>query len=175
MDFTYLETKRLKLRLVDQKVLDYIFGQYNQEELYQFFGDEIAEKEIKRYKGGASTFNRTFLYFQMLDKQTDQLIGWCGFHTWYLEHKRAEIGYMLFHSENMNRGLMSEVMEPVIEYGFHQMFLHRIEAFVGPYNTASLRLMRKFGFEEEGRLKEHYFRDGIYEDSIVFGLLKPQK
>lgn len=175
MKFTYLNTERLKLRLLDQQVWDHVFSNYDQEELTHFFGESAVEKETKRNEGGTSTFNRTFLYFHMLDKNTDELIGWCGFHTWYTDHKRAEIGYVIFEEENMSKGYMSEALTAVIKYGFEEMYLHRIEAFVGPYNSASLRLMRKFKFEEEGRLKEHYFRDGIYEDSVVFGLLRPQK
>ncbi|MCB9189132.1 MAG: GNAT family N-acetyltransferase [Flavobacteriales bacterium] len=174
MEFTYITTDRLKLRLVNQEVLDGIFKNYAEKEIIEFFGESAAEKEIQRYKEGASMFNRTFLYFHLLDKNTDELIGWCGYHTWYLEHKRAEIGYTIYDDNHREKGYMSEALTAVIEYGFHEMYLHRIEALVGPYNRASLRLMKKFGFNEEGRLKEHYYTGGIYEDSIVFGLIKPQ-
>jgi ribosomal-protein-alanine N-acetyltransferase len=69
---------------------------------------------------------------------------------------------------------MSEVLPEVIRYGFTTMKLHRIEAMVGPNNGASLRLMQKFGFRHEGHLKAHYLRNGIYEDSVVFGLLRSE-
>lgn len=175
MEFEFLHTDRLNLRLVDQEVMDKVFATYAHDELVSFFGKTIAEKEIERYHGGTSMYKRTFLYFQMLLKDSNELIGWCGYHTWYTNHSRAEIGYMLFDEKHMDKGYMSEAMKTVIDYGFHKMGLHRIEAMVGLFNRPSLRLLHKFGFEEEGRLKEHYFTGGIYEDSLVFGLIKPQK
>lgn len=55
-----------------------------------------------------------------------------------------------------------------------QMQLNRVEAMIGPGNTASIRLVKKFGFVEEGRLRGHYCKKGTIEDSLVFGLLKAE-
>ena len=52
------------------------------------------------------------------------------------------------------------------------MGLNRIEAFVSPANEPSLRLLRGFGFAEEGRLRGHYCKNGMIEDSLCFGLLR---
>ena len=98
-------------------------------------------------------------------------IGWCGYHTWYTPHRRAEIGYQIA-EEYQNRGLMKEALVPIIDYGLNKMNLQRIEAYVGEENTASLRLMEIFEFKKEGLLKKHYNIDGINVDSLVFGLLK---
>lgn len=173
MEFKHLETDRLKLRMVDLEVFDYVFNTYSKEEIIKFFGEEEAEKETKRHQGRASMYNRSFLYFQMIIKEYNELIGWCGYHTWYTDHDRAEIGYKIFDKKHMDQGYMGEALKAVIEYGFHEMYLHRIEALVGLYNRPSLRLLNKNGFKEEGRLKEHYFNGGIYEDSLIYGLIKP--
>ena len=55
------------------------------------------------------------------------------------------------------KGLMSEAVEAIIDYGFNALRLHRIEAFIGPDNVASLRLIKKMHFVQEGILREHYF------------------
>ena len=89
----------------------------------------------------------------------------------YPDHFRAEFGYWLFSEEVKNKGYMSEVAQPIITYGFEKMNLHRIEAMVGPYNIASLKIIEKLGFSKEGLMKAHYLRDGIFEDSLVFALI----
>jgi RimJ/RimL family protein N-acetyltransferase len=48
----------------------------------------------------------------------------------------------------------------------------RIEAEVMPENFASIRLLRKLGFEEEGVLHERSFWQGAFHDLVVFALLK---
>ncbi len=136
--------------------------------------EEDTQLEKEKYKAGFSTFNKTFLYFQIIDKKSDEIIGWCGYHTWYTSHDRAEIGYILFDEEAKGKGYMTEVMTPILAYGFGKMNLHRVEAFVGKENVPSLKLMSNFGFTQEGHLKEHYLKNGVYEDSLVFSLLKSE-
>ncbi len=44
-------------------------------------------------------------YHQLIDKKTNKVIGWCGFHTWYTDHNRAEIGYGLFDDNYIIKGI----------------------------------------------------------------------
>lgn len=120
---------------------------------------------------GYSMFNKSLVYFKLIDKVTSKVIGECGFHTWYTKHNRAEVGYKLFFDEYKRKGFMKEALAAVIDYGFTVMQLHRIEAMIGPDNEASLKLIAAFNFKEEGVLRQHYFTNNRYEDSVVFGLL----
>jgi ribosomal-protein-alanine N-acetyltransferase len=177
MHFDTLSTRRLTLRKLTPDVFHFIYRHYDDAALKKFFhlpSDEALQKERDKYSRGISTFNRSFLYFQIIDSTSGEIIGWCGFHTWYTDHDRAEIGYMLTDDNYKAKGIMSEAMAPVIAYGFQQMNLHRIEAFIGPDNVPSLKLAKKFGFREEGRLREHYFKSNVHEDSLVFSLLKAE-
>ena len=66
---------------------------------------------------------------------------------------------------------MKEALPVVLDYGFNIMGLKRVEAFLSLENEASLRLIKSFGFKEEGSLREHYFTGGHMEDSSIFSLL----
>lgn len=168
-------TQRLTLRLVEQAILSYRFFHDSDEELMSFLGlkthEELAKERVK-FEGGLATHNKKFLYFMLLESNSDKVIGWCGFHTWYTDHFRAEIGYGLFEEKFKQQGLMTEAMVFIVPFGFDVMKLTRIEAFIGSDNDASIRLARKFGFQKEGLLRGHYYNKGIAEDSEVFGLLK---
>lgn len=175
MEFQTISTKRLILRLITPEVFDYIFEYYSDEQLMEFLHCEditALEKEKSRYQKGFTMFNKSFLFFHILEKTTEKMIGWCGFHTWYFEHDRAEIGYILYADGFKGNGLMSEAIIPIIKYGFEEMNLNRIEAFVGPENVPSLKLMHKMNFVQEGYLRQHYKKNGVIEDSVVFSLLK---
>lgn len=67
---------------------------------------------------------------------------------------------------------MSEALEAIIAYGFSELNLNRIEALVAPGNVPSIRLLVKNNFIQEAVLKQHYFHEGKFEDSIVFALLR---
>ncbi len=177
MTFDTLPTERLLLRAMTPETYRHAFTTYTDEELKFFFGlhtDEELVQKKSMYNNGLTTFNKSFLYFQLLKKDTEENIGWCGFHTYYTQHARAELGYVLTAEVERAKGYMREALPYVIEYGFETMNLHRIEAFVGPTNTPSLKLIEQIGFRKEGHLKEHYFKNGIAEDSILYGLLKSE-
>lgn len=177
MQFELLETERLRLRKVTPEVYAHVFDVFDDEELQHFFGhpnQEEVKKEFNRFRNGLTTFNKTFLLFHLLEKNSGRNIGSCGFHTWYTDHARAEIFYMLTDESLRNTGLMREAMETVVRYGFEVMQLNRIEAFISPTNVPSLQLVKGFHFRQEGHLRQHYCKNNVHEDSLVFGLLREE-
>ncbi|AXG74820.1 N-acetyltransferase [Flavobacterium arcticum] len=179
MKFKEISTKRLKLRIVTPEVYSYVYDNYDNATIKAFFGiktDAEVEKERENYNKGVTTYNRSFLHFFLLQPDTDTVIGWCGYHTWYTDHNRAEIGYMLFDDSHKKKGYTSEVLPAVLQYGFDVMKLYRIEAMASPNNAASIKLLDKSGFVKEGYLREHYRNKttGVMEDSVIYSLLKSE-
>lgn len=173
--FTLLETPRLVLRRFDPSVLDHISEHYSDPEIKDFYGI-TSDEQLKYHKSwnekGCTTFNKSILFFHLLDLDSRNCLGWCGYHTWYTDHDRAELGYVMNNENDMGKGLMSEALECVIGYGFNVMNLHRIEAMAAPYNKGSIRLLDKSGFTFEGVLREHYKVKGRNEDSNIYSLLR---
>jgi ribosomal-protein-alanine N-acetyltransferase len=169
-----LETERLQLRMLTPEIMTEAFTQWSDDAIMDFLGinyDEL-EKQREQFRKGLTNYRTTFRSFLLVDKQTGRVIGKCGFHTWRPDHNRAEIGYHMANDEVKGRGYMKEALKAMIAYGFARMGLNRIEAFVSPNNVPSLKLVHGLGFTEEGRLREHYCKDGRVEDSLCFGLLR---
>jgi ribosomal-protein-alanine N-acetyltransferase len=171
-----LQTQNLRLRLVDQSVYNQLFsGKFTEEELLTFFGYEEPEKlveERERFELGLSTFNRTFSWFQLLAKDSEEVIGQAGFHTLFPFHNRGELFYQIKKEENRRKGLITEALSSIIPYGFINLWINRMEALTSPNNEASQAVLKKFGFQFEGLLKEHYRVGEVLEDSLQFSLLR---
>lgn len=101
----------------------------------------------------------------------DELIGTCGYHRLSKTHYRAEIGYDLL-PEYWGRGIMTTAVGRLLGYGFEQLQLNRIEAFVDPQNAASARLLRKLGFSLEGLLRDAFHEKGQFVDAEIYSLLR---
>lgn len=174
MEIITASTNRLKLRLVTQELLEYAHKHYSDQELMKFLGlgnlDDL-KKERQKFARGLFTHNKSILYFQLFEKGGDTIIGVCGYHTWYTDHNRAELFYMFRNEIYKNQGYMSEALTYVLNFGFETMKLNRVEAFIGKDNHASLKLVKRFNFQEEGLLKNHYLVGDEYQDSLVFGLV----
>ncbi|WP_264566678.1 GNAT family N-acetyltransferase [Flavobacterium sp. N3904] len=173
--FETLETNRLILRKITPEIIGYMFDNYSDNKIKKYLGlvdeDEFTLEKMKR-EGGYKTYNRTILSFLIVLKSNNEIIGRCGYHNWYNDHRRAELGYSLSKDENKKKGYMSEAVISILEYGFNCMDLNRIEAYISPLNIASQSIVKKNGFVQEGILKEHFIENGIVHDSLVFSLLK---
>lgn len=174
MKFELIETERLRLIGISPDDIKYIFKNLTKLEIKKLLGHRSEEdylKEESKYKNGYSSYNRSFILFLLTDKESDTIIGRCGLHNWNIEHRRAEIGYVMEDEKYQRKGLMTEAINAIIDYGFKKMNLNRIEALVGIGNIPSLSLMKKYKFKKEGVLRQHTIISDKFEDSVVFSKL----
>jgi len=78
------------------------------------------------------------------------------------------------HGDWQGKGIGKELMRALVDLADNWLNLTRLELEVYADNEAAIRLYERFGFEVEGRLRQHAFRDGQFVDSIVMGRLRPQ-
>jgi ribosomal-protein-alanine N-acetyltransferase len=97
--------------------------------------EEAYRKEWYKHQNGYSSYNRSFLFFQLTYKADNLIIGRCGTHNWNKGHHRTEIGYVMEDEQYLHARLMSEAVEAILLYGFQTLQLHRIEALVGVNNV----------------------------------------
>jgi ribosomal-protein-alanine N-acetyltransferase len=83
---------------------------------------------------------------------------------------RGEVGYDVVRPL-WRTGVMREVLPAVLDFGFRELLLHRIEALVNPGNEASTGLLRAMGFAFEGVLKDYGFWKGRYYDQLMFSIV----
>lgn len=169
-----IETQRLKLTGYSSQDMTFIFENFSKEEIKKILGhrtDEDYQIEEYKYKNGYASYNRAFILFLLTEKTTNSIIGRCGLHNWNKEHHRAEIGYNISDENFKRKGLMTEAVSSIIDYGFNELNLHRIEALVGSNNVPSLKIIESHHFTREGFLRQHYFVADKFEDSVVYSIL----
>lgn len=96
-----------------------------------------------------------------------------GFLWWFRIDdiaSRGEIGYWI-RPEDQGKGYATEAAKLGLRYAFDERGLHKVMARVFEGNTPSRRVLEKLGFEEEARLRDHYYIDGEYVDTYLFRLL----
>lgn len=172
-----IETERLILKGITPDSYELLMSTYTDAEIMQFWGlttDAELAKEKKRYAVGIDCLYHTYVRFALVEKTLGKTIGQSGYHKWYQEHLRAEVGYSLFSEEHKNKGYMTEALAPIIAYGFNEMQLNRIEAYIHPDNTPSIKLVQRHGFSYEGLMREHYCNGGTPEDSACYSLLSKE-
>lgn len=89
------------------------------------------------------------------------------------EHKKAESGIFIGDTSVRGRGVGTEAVKLLAEYGFRVLGMHKIVARVLAYNKASAKLHEKAGYVQEAYLREELFIEGRYEDLLMFGIISP--
>jgi len=107
----------------------------------------------------------------IVDKNSRKVIGIIGLFRLIKEHYRSEVGYIL-NPKWHNKGVMHEVLQTVISFGFKELKLHSIEAIIDPDNIASGKLLQKNNFRKEAAFKQNCFFEGKFYDSEVYSLVK---
>ena len=102
------------------------------------------------------------------DSHDDQLIGTVTLFFVNRSHRRCEVGFALRH-DRWGQGLAREALSRAIRYGESELGLRRFEADVDPDNAASLGLLKRLGFEEEGRARARWRVGAGVQDSILLG------
>ena len=90
-----------------------------------------------------------------------------------IEPDILEIGYVL-HPDLWGQGLMPEAVSALVDFGFTELELHKIEIAVYDHNPQSRRVAEKLGFSLETRLRKRKKIDGDYQDKLIFGLLREE-
>jgi [ribosomal protein S5]-alanine N-acetyltransferase len=83
----------------------------------------------------------------------------------------AVVGYWV-DERVAGRGVTPTALALVVDHCFGPAGLHRVEADVRPENTASLSVVRKLGFREEGLHRSFLFIDGAWRDHLSFALVR---
>ena len=81
-----------------------------------------------------------------------------------------EVGYWLGEAQ-WGRGIATEAVRLVVDFGFKYLHANRIEARVYGWNPASARVLEKCGFRLEGRLRRRMLKQGERTDQLIYGLL----
>lgn len=109
-------------------------------------------------------------FFGIYDRESEKLIGQISLYNIKpLPFSSCFIGYAM-DQRFTGKGIASEAIELIVHFGFYTLHMNRIEAYVSPRNKASIRVLEKAGFLQEGLLKELLFINGRWEDHYLYAL-----
>lgn len=87
-------------------------------------------------------------------------------------HFRGEIGYSVM-QPFWGNGIGAEGAKRLMDYAYDEIGLHTLFAMILPYNTASQRIVKRLGFEQEGLFPEMHLYKGAFYDVLQFSKINP--
>jgi ribosomal-protein-alanine N-acetyltransferase len=108
--------------------------------------------------------------FAMVLREGDVLAGSIGL-IMVPAHGRAELGYWVGRPF-WGLGVCTEAARAVVDFGFRELGLNRIQAHHFTRNPASGKVMRKIGMRYEGSLRQWLRKGDVYEDAELYAILR---
>lgn len=104
-------------------------------------------------------------------KKEEKVIGAIDFVEMDSINQNGMVGYIL-NRHYWRQGIISEALKKVLEVGFQELGLHRIEARCIKDNIGSSKVMEKCGFHYEGCFRDKNFKDSKYYDVVYYAILE---
>lgn len=165
-------------RLILREFRESDFGAFREleahPETYRYETTRPSEQKTKEYlekaQLDASQLSRTRYRLAVTSPLKDYVFGRVTLGLNNDSIREWEIGWAI-HPAEWGKGIATEAAGCLLDFAFTELKAHRIVAFSHAENTASLRVMRKLGMQQEGLLREMRLWQGQWNDEVVYSIL----
>lgn len=161
-----IEGKRLRLRRATESDLDYIialeFAPENLKFIVPF--DREYHEEIVRSDGSK------YMDVIIEERDTGSAAGYFMLRGLDSEFKELEWTHVIIGRKGLGYG--HEAMKLLKAWTFDVKNFHRAWLDCKDYNVVAIHLYESEGMVREGLIRETLLIDGVYENLIIFGILK---
>lgn len=173
-----IETERLILRKFeysdDEAMLKYWVAD---EKIQSLYSEPVysTKAEVKglldKYIG---SYEREDYYrWAVIEKASGECIGQIAYFLVDSKNHFAEIEYCIG-SAFQCKGYATEATKAVIDYGFNEINLHKVQICTKTINAPSKRVIEKCGFTYEGTLRDYFYMNCEYVGRLYFSILRSE-
>jgi ribosomal-protein-alanine N-acetyltransferase len=165
-----LETERLQLKEINESHVEDILKIRSNEIINQFVQRNSPKNNYDALQFILTikerTRNNETFYWGISLKDQPNLIGTICLWKFSDDRKQAEVGYELL-PDYHRKGIMSEALTAVVNFGFNTLNLQEIVAMTNKFNENSKGILLKHDF-----ILEEARKDEGFPDNLVFSLKK---
>lgn len=163
-EFPIIKTDRLLLRQFVENDIENVFKGLSHPDVVKYYG--VSYQTLEATKKQMDFFadlekNETGIWWAVCSADNKTFYGAGGLNSLSAAHKKAEIGFWLI-SDYWGKGIMTEAMPLICNYGFDNLGLHRIEGIVETDNRNCKNALAKLDFQHEGTMKECEIKNGQF-------------
>lgn len=174
-----INTKRLFFRTISLIDLEDIHRLHSLPETDKFNtlgmpeGIETTKKILAEWITAQKQNPRKTFIFTINLIETNQLIGLIAINLGKPIYRTAEVWYKT-HKDYWGNGYTTEALKQIINFGFNELNLHRIEAGCATENLASIRVLEKVGMIREGMKRKILPIRGSWKDNYFYAILEEE-
>ncbi|WP_230036475.1 GNAT family N-acetyltransferase [Chryseobacterium sp. Bi04] len=171
-----LRTERLHLSLISANDIENIFELQSLEETSRFNTSEVpkdiqeTEEMVKKWMMENNKEKAKKFTFGVNLINEDTFIGLIGINLGKEHYKNAEVWFQL-HYKFWNQGFATESLNKILDFGFENLKLHRIEAGCAIENIGSISVLEKVGMLREAHTRKLLPLQSGWSDNYGYAIL----
>lgn len=171
-----LKGKQIYLRQIEMSDCNDNYVRWlNDPEVNQYLETKWSEQNLDSIREfvNSQKINTHSVLFAIVSNQ-GRHIGNIKIGPVHPRYNHADISYFIGEKEHWHKGIATEAIALVCDFGFNELSLNRIEA--GAYDCAigSWRALEKCGFKREGIFREQVFFNDRYIDVYRYAILRSE-
>jgi len=169
-----MKTERICLRALRRSDSEQLYEWINSRELVLLSSSfhPVSEPDHNAWMEAMISRRSDLVIFVIEERSTATAIGTCQLHNINWRHRHAELQIRIGDAASRRKGLGSEAVLLLCQFGFSDLNLHRIFLHVFSSNIPAITAYEKAGFTREGILKDAAYIDGQYQDVFLMGKVR---
>ena len=164
--------EKINLRAVERSDLEQLVLWRNDPEIFRGFFTTFPLSLGAQASWYEELQRRTDKKVFIIETKERQAVGTIGFDQIDWKNQKAEFGNMLVDKAHRGCGYASDATRTMLRFGFDQMNLNRIYLEVYAWNEEAVQLYQKCGFEIEGVLRQTYYAQGKFNDTVLMAMVR---
>lgn len=171
--FPKIETERLTLEGISTDHADGVYRNFSDPEMMRFLMDpiaglEIAVEFIEEFQNEFAT--GAGLTWAIVDRASGEFLGTISYSVG--EASVGDVGFDIW-KDRWGRGLMTEALVAVVDWGFSRLGSPMIEAHTLTSNSRAIRVLERVGFVTDEVRRNSTVVAGVPQDEIFFSITRP--
>ncbi len=119
--------------------------------------------------------DRNTIMFSIKKKNSDMLLGCCGLCYINWVNRYADLSFYIGKDDVYVDDIYApDAVNLLLSYGFMELGLNKVWTEIYEFDKKKINFLQNAGFSKDGELRQNYFYDGRWWNSIIFSLLKDE-
>jgi len=173
-----LKGKNLSLFAVEKADLQQLRDWRNDPNFRKHFREyrELNLSQQEKWFETQVVADNTTLMFSIRRNEDNHLLGCCGLVYINWVHRHADLSLYIGLDDKYidDEGYAEESCKLILNYGFNELCLNKIWTEIYEFDEKKKALYDKFGFKQDGLLRQNYWYDGQWWDSRILSILNSE-
>jgi len=173
-----LKGKRVSLYAVEEGDLRQFSDWRNNADFRKYFREyrELNMVQQEKWFEEKVVKDNATIMFSIKRNKDNELLGCCGYVYINWVHRHADLSLYIGWKEAYidEEGYAEESCRLLLDYGFNELCLNKVWTEIYQFDEKKMSLYNKYGFQQDGLLRQNYWYDGKWWDSRILSILRSE-